>query len=159
VGVHRGKCTSSDGGRPGLRRADETVLVIGPLTPGKTYTCVVREANKNGFGPYSAPSNAVVPLPPLVLGAPAITSVTAGVRRITVAFTKPTSDGGQHIDHYRATCVSSDGGGVNARAGKTSPVLVLGLSAAKTYTCDVVAHNRLGDGPPSTPSAPVTTLA
>ena len=158
VGEHRAKCTSSDGGRPGSNRVNHRALIVGPLTPGKTYTCVVREANKNGWGPYSAPSNAVVPRPPPVLGAPTITAVTAGVRRITVAFDKPTTDGGQPIRNYRANCASSDGGGANARSGVSSPIVVLGLSAGRTYTCRVVAHNRLGDGPPSTPSAPVVTL-
>ena len=156
----RGKCTSSDGGVSAVRRVNRRALIVGPLTAGKTYTCVVRDESKNGFGPYSAPSNAVVPLAPLpALGAATITSVTAGVGRLIISFTQPAHDGGQPILHYRVTCVSTDGGTPNVRTGVASPIVVLGLSTAKTYTCEVIAHNRQGNGPPSTPSAPVVTLA
>ncbi|MGO9876589.1 MAG: fibronectin type III domain-containing protein [Acidimicrobiia bacterium] len=93
------------------------------------------------------------------LGAATITSVTAGVGSLTVSFTKPTHDGGRPILHYRITCISSDGGVANIRTGITSPVVVPGLSPAKSYTCDVIAHNRLGDGPASLPSVLVVTLA
>ncbi|HTD49329.1 MAG TPA: fibronectin type III domain-containing protein [Acidimicrobiia bacterium] len=158
--AHRGKCRSSDGGITASRRVDDRALIVGPLTPGKTYTCVVREENPNGFGPYSAPSNAVVPLPPIpMLGAPTITSVAAGAGRLIVSFVPPAYDGGQPILHYLVICVSSDGGAADLRTGERSPIVVLGLSPDKTYTCTVVAHNPQGDGPPSAPSAPVVTLA
>jgi len=160
VGEFRGKCESSDGGVRGSTRVHRRALVVGPLTPGKTYTCTVTVASKNGYGPYSAPSNAVEPLPPLpVLGAATITSVTAGVGSLIVSFTRPAHDGGQPIGHYRVTCVSSDGGTANMRTGIASPIVVFRLSPVKTYTCEVIAHNRQGDGPASAPSAPVVTLA
>jgi hypothetical protein len=158
--AHRGKCRSNDGGVTASRRVDDRALIVGPLTPGKTYTCVVREENPNGFGPYSTPSNAAVPLPPVpALGAPTITTVTAGPGRLTVSFAPPAQNGGQPILHFRVTCVSSDGGTANLRAGEESPIVVLGLSPEKTYSCTMIAHNPRGDGPPSAPSAPVVTLA
>ena len=159
VNGRRGKCTSRNGGVAAEDRVNRRALIVGPLTPGKTYTCVVQEANSNGRGPYSAPSNAAIPLPPSpTLGMPTITSVTPGVRRITVFFDKPAFDGGKPITHYRATCVSSDGS-ANARTGPTSPIVVLGLAPQRTYSCTVVAHTHDGDGPPSPPLATVVTLA
>jgi hypothetical protein len=156
----RGKCESSDGGIRGERRVHRVALIVGLLTPGKAYRCEVQVSNGNGFGPYSALSNSVVPLPPLPkLGAPTITSVTAGLAQVSVAFNEPVHEGGQPIVHYRATCVSVDGGATNARTGVTSPIVVLGLTGGKTYTCKVIAHTHAADGPPSAPSASVVTLA
>ena len=91
-------------------------------------------------------------------GAPAITSVTAGKRSIVVAFTAPTSSGGAKITHYRAKCVSSDGGKTGAGAAHKLTVRVRGLTGGKTYTCTVVARNRAGAGPASAPSDSVVTL-
>jgi hypothetical protein len=36
-----------------------------------------------------------------------------------------------------------------------SPILVTGLTKAKTYTCTALARNAVGSGPVSTPSAAV----
>jgi hypothetical protein len=94
-----------------------------------------------------------------MLVAPTITSVAAGAGRLIVSFVPPAYDGGQPILHYLVICVSSDGGAADLRTGERSPIVVLGLSPDKTYTCTVVAHNPQGDGPPSAPSAPVVTLA
>jgi hypothetical protein len=94
-----------------------------------------------------------------VPGAPTITSVKAQVRGVRVAFKAPASNGGLKITSYRVKCTSSDGGQTGTRIGAKSPIKVLSLSPAKSYRCSVRAHNRVGSGSPSAPSAPVVTLA
>jgi hypothetical protein len=103
----------------------------------------------------TTPAGASVPGTP---GAPTITSVTGGVRAITVAFRKPASDGGVRISGYRARCVSSNGGLTGSRQGFSTPITVTALAASKTYTCTVVAINKIAIGPASAPSAQVITL-
>jgi hypothetical protein len=102
-----------------------------------------------------APAGAATTVP----GAPTISSTTPGLRSVSVAFGAPASDGGARILEYRVACTSSDGGVSRSRTGHVSPIRVAGLTAAKTYTCDVEARNRAGYGPPSAESAPVVTLA
>jgi hypothetical protein len=152
----RGKCESSDGGTRGSNRVSDKALIVGPLTPGKTYTCIVQVSNGNGFGPYSAPSNTVVV--PTVPDAP-VSSVMAGVGRVSVGFNEPARDGGERIFDNVVTCVSSDGGVAGSRHGPRSPIVVVGLSVGKLYVCSVIARNRAGESAPSQPSASVRTLA
>jgi hypothetical protein len=91
-------------------------------------------------------------------GAPTITSVTAATRSVIIVFTAPTSNGGAPITHYRAKCVSSNGGKTGTGASHKLHVRARGLTGGKTYTCTVVARNRAGVGPASAPSSSVVTL-
>ena len=93
-----------------------------------------------------------------VPGAPTVTAVSAGVRSVSIAFTKPASDGGARISNYRGVCQSSNGGITGTHQGFSSPLTVTGLTAGKTYTCTVYAINKVSIGPASKPSAPVVTL-
>ena len=94
-----------------------------------------------------------------VPGAPTIKAVKAEVRGVRVAFKAPASDGGLRITSYRVECTSTNGGRTGSRREAKSPIKVLNLTAAKSYRCTVVAHNRVGTGAPSSPSASVVTLA
>ena len=94
---------------------------------------------------------------PTVPSAPTITSVTAGLHSVTVAFA-PTSDGGAPILSYRVKCTSTNGGVPGSHDGPTSPIGVAGVTSADGYSCTVAASNRKGVGPPSAPSARVVTL-
>ncbi len=91
-------------------------------------------------------------------GAPKITAVTPEVRSISIAFSKPASDGGARISNYRGVCTSSNGGLTGTHQGFSSPLTVGGLTAGKTYTCTVAAINKVSIGPASKPSASVVTL-
>ena len=90
-----------------------------------------------------------------VPGAPRITSVKAGNRSITVAFVRPSSDGGARISGYRAVCTSTNGGVSGAHNGTQSPIPVPSLSAARIYRCTVAAQNNVGTGPASARSAAI----
>ena len=131
-----------------LRRAFPPRLTAGLLA-------FVFVAAGTGGAWTSGPAGAAVPGTP---GAPTITSVTGGVRTVAVAFRKPASDGGVRITSYRARCVSSNGGLTGSRQGFSTPIVVTALTASKTYTCTVVAINKIAIGPASAPSAPVITL-
>ncbi len=157
INEYRVKCTSSDGGVKRSRDGGHSPIVVDGLSANKTYTCTVAAHNKVGFGPASAPSNSVVtlPMPP---GAPTNVTATPGKRSVKVTFTKPASNGGSKITEYRAKCTSSDGGVTRSHNGAHSPIVVDGLTAKKTYTCTVAAHNEVGFGPASAPSNPVVTL-
>lgn len=116
----------------------------------KAWACGVAGAGLV-FG--TAPAGAA----PTVPGAPTITSATAGRHNVTVTFTAPASDGGVPITAYRVACTSSDGGASRSRTAHASPIRVNGVTAAKTYSCDVEARNRAGYGLPSPRSASVVT--
>jgi hypothetical protein len=74
---------------------------------------------------------------------------------LKVSFTAPVNNGAT-ISSYTASCTSRNGGTAKSKAGKSSPITVVGLSATKTYTCAVSATNSRGTGPASTKSAAVT---
>ena len=142
---------------PARTSGTKSPIFVAGLTAAKTYTCTVRARNKVGLGPASAPSDAVVVLASAP-GAPTITAVTAGRRSVKVVFNKPADNGGAKITDYRVKCSSNDGGAKGSRGASKSPVVVAGLTAAKTYTCTVTARNHIGLGPASAPSGPVVTL-
>lgn len=97
-----------------------------------------------------------------VPGAPSITSVTGGDRKLTVEFTAPASDGGEEITDYEyalngaATWRSAD--------SITSPIVIDDLNASTTYSVRLRAVNSVGAGAGSTStdgttSTPITTTA
>jgi len=88
---------------------------------------------------------------PTVPAAPTIISVTPGNAQATVNFTLP-YDGGSPIKSY--TAASSPGKKQGKGAG--SPIAVKGLSNGTSYTFTVTATNKIGTGPASSPSSPVT---
>jgi hypothetical protein len=135
---------------------EHSPIDVRDLTGGKTYTCTVVARNKVGFGPASAPSNAVVTLG-TVPGQPTNVSANAGFRSVRVKFTRPADNGGARITRYRATCTSSDGGVTRSHNNEHSPIVVRDLTGGKTYTCTVVARNKVGFGPASAPSNAVVT--
>lgn len=92
-------------------------------------------------------------------GAPTIGVATPGNAQATIAFTAPTSTGGQSIRSYQMSCVGASSS-VTA-TGTVSPITVFGLTNGVTYTCSVTATNDLGSGAASatvavTPSSGVT---
>lgn len=154
---YRLRCTSSDGGVAGSQRGPKSPLTVRGLSAAKSYSCTVVASNRVGVSPASAPSTSVVTLP-TVPGAPTITSVTAGLRVLTVAFEAPANDGGAPITMYRVTCNSSYGGVPRSQQASKSPITVASVEADEAYTCSVAAANRRGMGAPSAPSASVWTL-
>ena len=93
---------------------------------------------------------------PAAPDAPSTPSALPGDSSATVSFTPPTSDGGSPVQHFDATCTSSNLGATTGSAsGTASPLAVSGLTNGDTYTCVVTATNAIGT---STASAPSNTF-
>ncbi len=138
-------CISSDGGASGSFAGPAlTLIAVGSLTDGHTYTCTVTATNAVGPSLPSAASNAVVPLG--LPDRPTDVVATAGDASVSVAFTPPVNDGGSPITSYGATCHSTDGGVIGNASGATSPVVVSALTNGHLYFCTVTATNVVGAG-------------
>ncbi|HEU0012851.1 MAG TPA: glycosyl hydrolase family 18 protein [Longimicrobium sp.] len=101
--------------------------------------------------PLEAKRRASVP------GAPQSVQATAGNAQATVRWTAPSNDGGRGIATYRVT--AAPGGAAVTVAAPATSAVVAGLANGTAYTFTVVATNSVGDGPASTPSAPVIPQA
>jgi hypothetical protein len=150
------RCTSSNGGvaASGTHTgATAAAITVAGLTTGKSYTCTVTATNARGVGLASAASAAVI------VGAPAAPTAVAAVRvaagQLKVSFTAGANNGSA-ITSYTARCTSTNGGVTSSKAAAVSPITVVGLTGAKTYTCTVTATNARGAGPASVASAAVT---
>ena len=133
-----------------------TTGTITGLSNGTTYAFEVAATNGNGTGPQSVASL------PIVAGAPvaptaveAISgSTTTSTGPLNVSFT-PGANNGSTITSYTATCKSANGGVNGTHTGAARPIIVTGLTTAKTYTCTVAATNARGTSRPSNVSLPV----
>jgi photosystem II stability/assembly factor-like uncharacterized protein len=159
-------CASSNGGieRSATGPPGFLISVVG-LTNGKQYACTVIATNANGTSPPSAASNSFVPA--TVPGIPTRVNVTTGLASarsgsVSVSYAAPSSDGGAVLTGYSVVCISSDGGavrlGTTANAAK-SAIVVKGVTTAKRYACAASAHNAIGAGASSVPSATVVVGA
>ena len=126
------------------------------LTNGTAYTFKVAAVNSAGTGTLSALSAPVTPA--TVPDAPTGATVVRGVGSARVSFAAPASNGGSTITHYDVSCTSSNGGVSGAGGGSASPILVIGLSSAKSYSCTVTATNSVGTGSASSASNSVLAI-
>lgn len=151
-------CTSPNGGVTRTGTGAASPLGVADLTRGRTYRCTVTATNRVGTSPASAPSDPIdVPAGPPT-GVTATTPVRSGGSwRTTVSFVRP--DGGPRGTVYRVVCTSPDGGTTRTATAGSSPVVVAGLTPAKTYRCTVTATSDGRSGPVSAPSNPVTVPA
>ncbi|MFM7225203.1 MAG: endo-1,4-beta-xylanase, partial [Actinomycetota bacterium] len=90
----------------------------------------------------------------IVPAAPTVTGVTAGNARVTVAFT-PAATGTFTNLSFTASCASTNGGAPGSVVSAASPIVVTGLTNARSYRCRVSATNLVGTGPESALSAPL----
>jgi hypothetical protein len=149
-------CVSSNGGvaRTGTHSgATAAPISVALVTTGKTYTCTVKASNARGASLASAPSL------PVIVGSPAPPTAVSAARlaagQIRVKFT-PGANNGSPITSYTARCASSNGGVTNIKSGAASPLVVVGLTVGRSYTCTVRATNARGTGLASVASGAVT---
>ncbi len=77
-------------------------------------------------------------------------STTTTTGPVTVTFTTPTANNGSVITSYTATCTSTNGGvttTVSVSSAAAVPIVVSGLTTAKSYGCQVTARNARGSSP------------
>ena len=72
--------------------------------------------------------------------APSITSIVAGLGRVSINFTQPTSTGGGPIVSFSATC-TAPGRTPRTSTGTGSQVVVRGLAGGVSYSCSLTASN------------------
>ena len=99
--------------------------------------------NVGGPGPSGLPT------------APTGVAATAGVHSASVTWAAPASSGGSAITGYTVLPSPATSSAVVTVTGTAATVT--GLANGTAYTFTVSASNALGTGPPSAPSAPVTT--
>jgi hypothetical protein len=118
-----------------------TPIAVPGLTNGVSVPCTVSEENDDGTGP---PSPAVSGTPePQVPGPSTIALITPGNDQLTVDYAEAAANGSPVLS-YTVTC-----GTQSVTTNQTVDVTVTGLVDGTTYSCDVVATNAVGTGPPS----------
>jgi hypothetical protein len=125
------------------------------LTNGTAYTFKVSAHNLNGDSAYSTASAAVTPS--TVPDAPTDVAGTSGDTEVSVAWSAPSSNGGDAISSYTVK-YSTDGSTYTAfgTTFSSSPGVVTGLTNGTPYTFKVFATNTNGNSADSTASAAVT---
>jgi large repetitive protein len=130
---------------------------VSGLADGTTYTFRVRASNAVGLGPSSLPSNPAtpshLPTPPVTVTATATT--TSGTVRVTW---KAATPNGTKITSYTVTSTPAGGTCTTTKVTGSLSCTVTGLTDGTAYVFRVVATNKQGSGPPSTPSNAVTPL-
>ena len=144
-------CTSSTGGV--TKTGVHTGPTAGPITVNnatlkKSYTCTVKATNTKGTSPASAKTTVIIVGTPARPTKPTVAKVASGKLKVSFkALTAAQANGSAlSTPKYSATCTSSDGGVTRTATGVGSPISVANLTAAKTYTCKVRAHNARGYG-------------
>jgi hypothetical protein len=97
-----------------------------------------------------------LPSEPVVPGAPKNVEAEPGNKKATVSWEAPDSDGGSRVISY---IVISDTAGAHSFGGGARHAVITGLVNGETYTFRVLAVNKVGEGPASEPSNPVTPAA
>ncbi|WP_163161623.1 peroxidase family protein [Arthrobacter sp. Alg241-R88] len=142
-----------------------TSQVVTGLTPGTTYSFVVRAVNNTGAGAASAASNAVTT--PNRPGAPVIGRARQGDNRgpvtASIAWTPPATTGGSPITGYKVTALRMSSAANNATVVSRTDSAVLPATArnlemtltGSNYRFVVVAINAVGTSPESARSGSV----
>ncbi len=113
-----------------------TTLVKGPFAFGSTVTFTVAAVTGSMTGPASAGVTVTIGTPAAVAS---VHVAHVGKGAVKVAF-KASASNGAAITGFTATC------GGKSTSGKSSPLIVKGLKAGRTYTCTVRATNSRGTG-------------
>jgi hypothetical protein len=143
--------TLSPGGATCHIDAPATTCVVTGLDPAVAYTATVVANNELGTSDPSYSSNEVTPQS-LSPGAPGKPVITAGVNKLTVRVTPPTSGGA--ATSYLVTL--SPGGETCIVTAPATTCEVTGLDSTVAYTATVVAINADGTSPSSVNSSAVT---
>lgn len=145
------RCSGPDGAT-GAGTGAASPLVATGLTPGHTYSCEVRARSVGGDGPWSPPGPTFV-----VTSAPGGVAVTGVAPRSATSVRVDFSGGdanGSPITSYDVQCSSGNGGRAASGSATTSPVILVGLTAGRSYACRVRAVSAVGEGAWGAASSP-----
>jgi hypothetical protein len=133
--------------------AGATSLKVTGLTNWTAVRFQVKAANSKGFGAFSALSNAVTPIPPVVTGAARMTQApVAGVSSVMVKWLAPLPvvNAGPITGYSIRTFVGANTEPLRTTAvGKVTSELIETLTNGTEYEFDVAAVNEAGTGAPS----------
>ncbi len=134
--------------------------VLGSLTPGTTYYCIVTAVNSVGESSASVQvAAATLPATPSPTAPAAPTAVTAVGGANLATITWPAVSGATSYNVYwSATNGVTKSSGTRV-AGVTSPYTKTGLSAGTTYYFVVTAVNSVGESAASTQATAITSAA
>ena len=121
--------------------ATTTSYTVTGLTNGTTYTFKVRAVNRKGDGTASA---AVTATPATTPAAPTALTVVTGNQQVRLSWTAPTNTGGANITGYEYS--QDNGSSWSATNATTTSYTVTGLTNGTTYTFQVRAVNKKGNG-------------
>ena len=142
-------------GLDGNLAANRTAAIGGTVTPAVAWaagtTLWIRWADLNDSGNDHglAIDNVSFTLPTTVVSppsAPAITGITVGDARLSVAFTSPASDGGAMISGYQYSLDDGATWATPSPAVTSSPLVIVGLVNGTQYSVRVRAVNSAGVG-------------
>ena len=145
--------TSNVGGFSTTVSGSENSAVINGLINGVAYRFRVFATNVVGNGPASAYSVAVTPRG--VPGPPTGVAASPGNGTASVTWSAAAPNGSA-ITSYTVVCSC---GSRTSVGGTMRSALVTGLTNGVSYSFTVIAHNQIGEGPPSAPSNAVVPTA
>jgi len=167
----RASCQASDAGLDGSADGTRSPIVVSGLTDGKHYTCAVLAWNAFGTSALSDPSNLVIPSSPVgaTPSAPRAPSAVAGMGRVSLTWTTPSTAGSSPITRYVITpYLGRHRQSPHVFDSSANAEVVTGLTNGKTYRFNVAAANASGTGAASVftnavtvgaPTAPTTVKA
>ena len=135
VNITQFRVTASPGGSSAVGAG--TVLLLAGLTNGQGYTFTVVAINPLGESVRSAASAVVIPA--TYPGAPTLTAVVAGDRKVAITMAAG-ANGGAGVTQYRVTWAHGNGEFISA----TPAFVVSGLSNGVEYTFAASVANRVG---------------
>ena len=143
------RCISSNGGvaKSAVHNGSTAVTITVPgATLAKSYTCTVKATNVAGTSVASAASPTLIVGTPARAARPTSAKVAAGRLRVSFLLLTAAQANGSPLTtaKYSANCSSTNGGVSRTATGTGSPITVGNLTAGKTYTCTVRAHNARG---------------
>jgi hypothetical protein len=149
--------TSSDSGRSIAVDSSGNVYTTGNFQGTVDFDPGAGEANLTSFGSNDVFVLKLTPsgesLGSSVPAAPTLNSITAGDRRVTVAFTAGANNGAAITDYE----YSLNGGSYTSAGTTTSPFTITGLSGRTAYSVTIKAKNSTGLSTASSSLSATTT--
>jgi titin len=135
-----------------------TTETVTGLENGTTYTFTVQAASATGYGPESAPSNAVAS-PATGPGAPTLVTASPANAGATVSWTAGLANGSPIMSYVVTPYIAGVAQTPQTFNTTATTDTLSGLSNGTTYTFTVAGVNTIGEGPQSAATTAVTAGA